>query len=161
MLLPHAMRPHVAAVYAFARRADDMADEEECAGHLTIAAETVEHVTHVRRHVARHVENPPQHLALNRADDEVDRDRNYGVNDRAKDPREQTHQRAITRRDRLRVALLKDVGSNESAADNPETAAQIAGRHDGQRGQQSHDGAADQCRANVVRASRSTHGPDA
>src|SRR6266576_46355 len=27
MLLPHAMRPHVAAVYAFARRADDMADE--------------------------------------------------------------------------------------------------------------------------------------
>src|SRR5438552_6004912 len=27
MLLPRAMRPHVAAVYAFARRADDMADE--------------------------------------------------------------------------------------------------------------------------------------
>jgi squalene synthase HpnC len=27
MLLPKAMRPHVAAVYAFARRADDMADE--------------------------------------------------------------------------------------------------------------------------------------
>src|SRR5260221_3361272 len=26
-LLPQAMRPHVAAVYAFARRADDMADE--------------------------------------------------------------------------------------------------------------------------------------
>ncbi len=27
MLLPKAMRPHIAAVYAFARRADDMADE--------------------------------------------------------------------------------------------------------------------------------------
>ncbi len=27
MLLPRAMRPHIAAVYAFARRADDMADE--------------------------------------------------------------------------------------------------------------------------------------
>jgi hydroxysqualene synthase len=27
MLLPYAMRPHIAAVYAFARRADDMADE--------------------------------------------------------------------------------------------------------------------------------------
>src|SRR5579872_991477 len=27
MLLPRAMRPHIAAVYAFARRADDLADE--------------------------------------------------------------------------------------------------------------------------------------
>ncbi len=32
MLLPRAMRPHVAAVYAFARRADDMADEGSAAG---------------------------------------------------------------------------------------------------------------------------------
>ena len=27
MLLPKAMRPHIAAIYAFARRADDIADE--------------------------------------------------------------------------------------------------------------------------------------
>ena len=31
MLLPKGMRPHVAAVYAFARRADDMADEGDAA----------------------------------------------------------------------------------------------------------------------------------
>ena len=30
LLLPHAMRPHVAAVYAFARAADDFADEGSC-----------------------------------------------------------------------------------------------------------------------------------
>jgi phytoene synthase len=32
MLLPKAMRPHVAAVYAFARRADDIADEGHASG---------------------------------------------------------------------------------------------------------------------------------
>ena len=32
VLLPRAMRPHVAAVYAFARRADDMADEGQTPG---------------------------------------------------------------------------------------------------------------------------------
>ena len=38
MLLPKAMRPHIAAVYAFARRADDMADE----GTAPAAARRVE-----------------------------------------------------------------------------------------------------------------------
>jgi squalene synthase HpnC len=32
LLLPRAMRPHIAAVYAFARRADDIADEGDAAG---------------------------------------------------------------------------------------------------------------------------------
>src|SRR3954470_15359467 len=38
ILLPTAMRPHVAAVYAFARRADDMADEGDAAPPLRRAA---------------------------------------------------------------------------------------------------------------------------
>jgi squalene synthase HpnC len=53
MLLPKAMRPHVAAVYAFARRADDIADEGTAPGAVRRAAldewlsrlhENVEHV---------------------------------------------------------------------------------------------------------------------
>src|SRR5436189_4421402 len=38
MLLPKAMRPHVAAVYAFARRADDIADEGTAPGAARRAA---------------------------------------------------------------------------------------------------------------------------
>jgi squalene synthase HpnC len=38
MLLPKAMRPHVAAVYAFARRADDIADEGTAPGAVRRAA---------------------------------------------------------------------------------------------------------------------------
>ncbi|HET9832865.1 MAG TPA: squalene synthase HpnC [Vicinamibacterales bacterium] len=38
MLLPRAMRPHVAAVYAFARKADDMADEGTAPGAARRAA---------------------------------------------------------------------------------------------------------------------------
>src|ERR1051326_1171742 len=37
-LLPKAMRPHVAAVYAFARRADDIADEGTASGAARRAA---------------------------------------------------------------------------------------------------------------------------
>jgi phytoene/squalene synthetase len=37
-LLPAAMRPHVAAVYAFARIADDFADEEGLAPELRVAS---------------------------------------------------------------------------------------------------------------------------
>jgi squalene synthase HpnC len=38
MLLPKAMRPHVAAVYAFARKADDIADEGNASGAARRAA---------------------------------------------------------------------------------------------------------------------------
>ena len=39
-LLPAAMRPHVAAIYAFARRADDFADEGDRSGRERLRLST-------------------------------------------------------------------------------------------------------------------------
>ena len=53
MLLPKGMRPHIAAVYAFARRADDMADEGDAA-----AADRRAALDSWQRRLHRAVESP-------------------------------------------------------------------------------------------------------
>jgi squalene synthase HpnC len=59
-LLPAAMRPHVAAVYAFARVADDIADEG-AAPPADRQARLRAWQNRLRRAVAEQVERPPEH----------------------------------------------------------------------------------------------------
>src|ERR1051325_3414656 len=69
MLLPKAMRPHVAAVYAFARKADDLADEGQAPGPARRAA-----LDDWRRRLHDAVNVPPKPDASKDATDASSRD---------------------------------------------------------------------------------------
>src|SRR5207248_2431760 len=132
-------------------------DEEHKTARGALIEAAPERVLHLR--IVRHVEQALPELALPGPDDDVDRNRDDEVNERAGESREQTRERAVARRDGLLLIGLEHVRGYCAAAEDPETAA-VAEVHDGKGGQYTEYQSADQ-RGLCVSVSRSTHGQDA
>ena len=83
---------------------------------------------------------------LQRGHEQIDRNRHDEVHEGADDAGEQADHRAIAGHDRRGLALLQQVRGHHTAADDPQAAAQVADRDQGQRRQHADDQSADQCR---------------
>ena len=102
------------------------------------------------RHIAGHLERALKHRALDRLEQDADRNGQHEIDERANDSREEPDQRTVAGRDWQRLILLEHVRGDESAADHPQTATDIDGVDQGERRQYSHDESADQRRLAVA-----------
>ena len=90
-----------------------------------------------------------EQLSLDRTDEQTDGNGQHELADRPDQPGQQPDDGTISGGDRSGTILLEEVGSQQSAGDHPEAAADVAGADDGQGRQHAHHETAEECRLQV------------